>query len=79
MCPVSRVQIPSSGSRKLFENGNNLKRNETIRKVTCQRDHTSVLEQGLGSGECRTEQNKLQPGFREGMGKICRNEEKETG
>ena len=31
---------------------------------------------GGGVGECRTEQNKLQPGFREGMGKICTNEEK---
>ena len=78
-CPVSRVQNPSSGSRKFFENGTNLERDETICKVTCQRDHTSVLEQGVGCGEYRTEQDKLQPGFREEMGKICRNEEKETG
>ena len=40
---------------------------------------TTPVSWSRGWGECRTEQNKLQPGFREGMGKICTNEEKETG
>lgn len=62
-CPVSRVQNPSSGSRKFFENGNTLERDETLCKVTCQRGHTSVLEQGAGCGEYRTEQDKLQQGL----------------
>ena len=38
-----------------------------------------VPEQGAGWGKCRTEQNRLWPGFREEMGKVCRNAEKETG
>ena len=48
--PVSRVQTPSSGSREFFENGNNLERDETICKVTCQRDHTRSRSRGRVGG-----------------------------